>query len=150
MVCLVLQYRYSREYRAEHNNKVRQCWAAPVLYGLTEVDGKTSFINHRAFSVPENFQYVQLLVKVFYARSDRLRLGKELTIDPSKAAAECPRGHIATYPLLPEAKFSGLVQKERYLTLHSSTPQDLEGFSLTAKGESLCGSGSEDLANYFG
>jgi hypothetical protein len=148
--CFSTDTRVNIELNTLSNNKVRQCWAAPVLYGLTDVDGKTSFINHRAFSVPENFQYVQLLVKVFYARSDRLRLGEKLKIDSSKVAAECPRGHIATYPVLPEAKFSGLVQKERYLTLHSRTPQNLEGFSLTAKGEALCGSGSEDLANYFG
>ena len=62
--------------------------------------------------------------------------------------ASCSAGHIATYRLLDESKIKGLVQKERFITFEG--PANGTTYSITTKGEPLCGARENDLTRYFG
>jgi hypothetical protein len=138
------------------------CRSAWLIDETSVIGGKTSFSYHQAFSAPKSLPLLQVYVQVSYARGDRLRIGREVPVDSSVMACSADH-HFATYQILDEAKFRGLVQKERYITFDRSlgkTSSDRlddphagfysTGFSVTAEGEPLCGIGRHDLANYFG
>jgi hypothetical protein len=115
---------------------------------LSRIDGNTSFPYYDSFSKPKNRPFLQLKIKVWYARSDRLRIGEEIKVDTAKTAS-CTDGHFATYPIKNEAKFRGLVQKERYIT-YEGDPDFSLGYNITAKGEPLCSGRNYDFADYYG
>jgi hypothetical protein len=138
-----------------------QCRWAGLIDETSVIGGKTSFSYHQAFSGPKDLPLLQLYVQVWYARGDRLRIGPEVQVDSSAIA--CSADHFATYQILDEAKFKGLVQKERYITFESSLGKTSSegvdgqhpgfyptGFYMTAEREPLCGIGRDDLANYLG
>jgi hypothetical protein len=118
-----------------------------AISNLSEIDGHTSFPYYDSFSKPMDRPFFQLSVKVWYARNDRLRIGDEIKVD-SAQAADCT-DHFATYPILDEAKFRGLVQKERYITYFGDPDYSL-GYNITAKGEPLCTGRGYDFAEYYG
>jgi hypothetical protein len=121
-------------------------WGALILH-TTVIHGKTSFSYHQAFSAPKDRPFLQLFVKVWFARSDRLRIDPgEVEVDASKTAS-CSAGHVATYRLLDDAKIKGLVQRAHYITYEGYPTAPVAW--LSTEGEPLCG-GGQDLIRYFG
>jgi hypothetical protein len=127
----------------------KDCESWRPITAMSPLNGKTSYIIHEAFSKSKDKQFVYLYVKVYYARSDRLRIGDEVVVDAAQKA-NCSRGHIATYRLSDDAKFKGLVLKERYITYEGDTASDPAAYSITVKGEPLCDPSRYDLPTDLG
>jgi hypothetical protein len=122
------------------------CTYGGVVEDPSLLDGNSYFVYQKAFAVPKDQQFLQLFVRVFHARSDRLRVGPKVTDLPETVS--CSAGHVATYQLWDEAKFKGVVQKDRYITYEG--PRGGYGFHITAKGEKLCSTGRDDLFMHYG
>jgi hypothetical protein len=107
----------------------------------------SSFIKHSQNR--KNRQFVYFYIKVYYARSDRLRIGDDVNVDATQKA-NCLKGHKFTNRLMDDAKFKGLVVKERYITYEGGTDTDPEAYHITVKGEPLCGPSQYDLPTHLG
>jgi hypothetical protein len=125
------------------------CTAGQVIRDLSRLDGKTSFAYSTAFLAPKDQPYLQLFVRVWYARSDRLRISPDKVDVAVSESDKCSSGHIVTYRILDESKVKGLVQKDRYLTFEGR-PDASTTYSMTSKGEPLCGGRENELTRYFG
>jgi hypothetical protein len=126
-----------------------QCIAGQVISDASRIDGNTTFPYHAAFSAPKDRPFLQLLVSVWYARSDRLRIAPDKVNITAGETASCSSGHIATYRLLDESKIKGLVQKDRFITFEGK-PNASTTYSITTEGQPLCGARENDLTRYFG
>ena len=85
----------------------------PLIVDLSALYGKTSFVYHISFLAPKDKPFLQMWARVWYARSDRLRIDPKLVTSFSPAELAGCSSRIATYRLLDESKIKGLVQKPR-------------------------------------
>jgi hypothetical protein len=124
------------------------------LVGTTStIHGKVPFVYQWTFSEPKERQFFQLFVTVEYARNDRLRIdynsSETMNEDIKVTKADGCSGELKIYPILDEARFQGLVQKQRYLTYDIDNITQLPRYHLTAKGEPWCVSRG-DLDSHYG
>lgn len=125
-----------------------QCRSGSLITNQSVIDGETSFPYVTTLIALKDQPLLQVVVGVWYVRSDRLRIAPDPVTVSSAETASCSLGHIATYRLLDESKIKGLVQKERLITFHGSA--HLSAYSITTRGEPLCGPGENELSRYFG
>lgn len=126
------------------------CATSVIVTNLSQVEAKSSWTHHQSFRAPVGRPFAQLVVQVWYARVDRLRV--DIASEQKQpGGSSCP-GELTIYRLEDEARFRGVVQRDRFLVFRD----DLSGIGdryhyLIAEDESYCTDNSRyDIAGYVG
>jgi hypothetical protein len=142
---LVLASRVMTCFRSPYDPKDSDCVDSVILDELSQIGAKSTLIHHLGFRQPATRPLVRLDATVWYARTDRLRVARK------KSAHDRHCGPVTTYDLQDEARFKGVVQRDRRLVYAGDQSQaGYKAIYLTTAGEPPCEQSRYRIDDYVG
>lgn len=138
VAALVLASQLRICFRGSIAEQEKPCPPGQVMDALSTVDAKSTMTYHTPFeATPPDNAIISLYAAIWYARADRLRVARESAQDiPHPGKCDECSGKVTTYRLRDEARFKGVVQRDRLL-VYDETKDNVK-FYLTTSGQPLC------------
>jgi hypothetical protein len=122
------------------------CHTKQIFDHFSVIDGKTTWVYHSAFTTAADKPLILLQAHLWYARNDRLRIDEAHVQKVTKTAhpgvtdadVKACRGDVTIYKIRDEAKFKGVVQRQRLVVYDDEHGVGDAYFNLTTPGVALC------------